>query len=81
MEYSSTFLEGITSPESDVSESDSCSCEAACELETVCSVDFVLYNLQLEAILPFLQVLVLKSLLKVHQMFLISKCHDHIDAV
>ena len=38
MEYSSTFLEGITSSESDVSESDSCSCEAACELETVCSV-------------------------------------------
>ena len=71
MEYSSAFLEDITSSESDVSESDDCSCEADCKLEAVC------VNQQLEVILPFLQVPVLKSLLKVHQMFLISKYQDH----
>ena len=36
MEYSSAFLEDITSSESDVSESDGCSCEADCKLEAVC---------------------------------------------
>ena len=40
MEYSSVFLEDITSSESDASESDGCFCEEACELEAVCSVGF-----------------------------------------